>query len=397
MKSIAELSKQQDISELVSSLDTVPKDSQNSTLGSVLSKVSSSHSAVYIYDDNDEFMGLVSPYKTLYSGNYPYSTSVETILFRPPEITRQTSAYDAARHMLATKLYSLPVFEDGKPIGVIHSDSILRYVADTPELLGAVSEDVTPRNPVIASINSSVGEVYSLLRDQDVSRIILVNDTGVLAGIVTRSDLLQALIRPAVRRRFAPEGSDFGFYSRAGEKKFRTDASVREHAVTMADTLPADTKKSKLVTHLINSPHRSVVLVDSKRRPSGFLSIRDLLQALSPAVAGEAALLKVSISEVDIQASDLAEAEEYLQQFSSKLAQRMAAETIAVSVDGRKNTKGQTKAFDITLKAIPVAGEPIIASVEAWKLLDGVQSAAALIEKQRRRSGLSALETRQTQ
>lgn len=93
------------IKKYVSSLKTVVRSKGEDTLGSVLSRVNSSHEAVFIFDKQDEFLGLISPYKTLYSSNLPYTTKVSSIVFQPPLITEDMPIYTVAKHMLATKIY----------------------------------------------------------------------------------------------------------------------------------------------------------------------------------------------------------------------------------------------------------------------------------------------------
>ncbi len=397
MDQTAELTHKQDIADLVAPLDTITTSRTGKTLGSVLTNVTSSHSAVFIFDETDEFTGLVSPYKTLYASNFPYSTQVESVLLKPPAITRQTSIADAVGHMLATRIYTLPVFNDvGEPDSVIRAEDVLKHVAGTRALLRAVSDNIKPNKPITAPITSSVGEVYSLLKEKGVSRIVLTEESGALAGIVTRSDLMHAFIKPSVRRRFAGEGTVFGFYSRASEKKFRTDYPVRPYAVTMVSTLPARTGKSKIVTHLIESEHNSVVLVDSRHRPTGFLSIRDLLQAIAIPAAEETVPLIMNLPDSVAASHHRNTAQEYLAKFGSKLNKRIAVEKMTVTTEELKNTKAQAKALKITIMVTPVAGEPLIASVEDWDFLDGLQSATTLIEKQRRRLGRSVRETRTT-
>ncbi|KHE93452.1 MAG: hypothetical protein SCABRO_00747 [Candidatus Scalindua brodae] len=58
----------------LSSLDTIIRGDVEKTLGSALSLVDSSHSAVFIFNNENKFQGMISPYRTIYSNNYPYTT-----------------------------------------------------------------------------------------------------------------------------------------------------------------------------------------------------------------------------------------------------------------------------------------------------------------------------------
>lgn len=386
MADIAELTREMNIAELVAPLGTVVSESTNRTLSGVLPSVTSSHAGVFVYDEDGDFAGLVSKHKTLYSSNLPGSTSVESVLFVPPMITPETTMYDALTHMLASKIYSLPVFgKDEQPIGVIHGDDILRHLTDNPETLKALSSRIKPNKPITANINATSGEVHQLLKEKGVSRVILVTDTGALAGIITRSDLSNLLVAQSLKRRFPSEGSVAGSHSRGGEKEYREDHPVRRYAVTMVDTLPSGTRAHNLVTHLIESDHRSVVLTNRQQKPTGFLSFRDLLTAAAPSVLTEVAPITMNVPEDEIEHSDLVATEKYLERFWQKLKRRADIERVTVSAESIKNPKNHTKKFEITIRVIPVAGDPFIASAEDWEFLNTVQSAASSIERQLRR------------
>lgn len=386
MVEIADVTREMNIADLVAPLDTVKTESTDKTLSGVLPSVTSSHAGVFVYDEEGDFAGLISPHKALYSSSYPGSTSVESVLFVPPSITAETTVYDALTHILASKIYSLPVFgESGQPIGVIHADDILRSLTSEPETLKALSSKIKPNKPITADIDATSGEVHQLLKEKGVSRVILVSDTGVLAGIITRSDLSNLLVTQSMKRRFPSEGSVAGSHSRGGEKEYREDHPVRRFAVTLVDTLSDSTHAQSVVSHLIKSDHRSLVLVDRQQRPTGFLSLRDLLAAAAPSVLTEEAPITMNVPSDEIEYSDMRAAEKYLERFWQKIKRREDIERVVVSADGIKNAQNQTKKFEVTIRVTPVTGDPFIASAEDWEFLNAVQSAASSIEKQLRR------------
>ena len=383
---------QKEIADLISPQDAVPVSEADKTLGAVLPLVSSSHEAVFV-NDNGEFLGLISPHQALYAGSSPHTAKVRSILFVPPRITSRTTVNEAAEHMLASKIYGLPVFDANEPVGLISAQSVLNFIAGNPRLLKQLSESIKPNAPITANINSSISEIYNLLKDKEVSRVILVADNGQLAGIVTRSDLMSAFIKPRMRR-FPPEGTIAGFYSKAGEKKYTQDRPARRYATTMVDSLPGKTQRHQIVERLIKSPYNSIVLVDGRRKPTGFCSMHDLLRAVA-SVEPDASTPILMIKPGDsVPQAEQEAAEKYLRQFANKLEKRLAVEKISVSSKSAKNSKSQPNKFNVTIAVTPVAGEPLIATSGKWSYLDGVQSAAAMIEKRRRRTGLSRKQTR---
>jgi len=154
------------IVHLIKSLDTIVGRSPDETLGSVLSQVSSSHAAIFVFNTSNTFVGLISPQKTLYSSNYPYKTKISSILFKPPTITKNTPIYEVAEHMLATRIYSLPVLTvDGSVEGVIFAKDILSQIIGTPSLLQFLSNIIKPHYPITAHKNSTVKDIYHLMKE----------------------------------------------------------------------------------------------------------------------------------------------------------------------------------------------------------------------------------------
>lgn len=374
------------IKPFISPLTTVARSDAESTLGSALSLVDSSHEAVLIFDDEDKFLGLVSLFRSLYASSFPYTTKVSSVALSPPSMTEETLVYEAAEHMLATKIYALPVFHsNGELQGIVHGKKMLQEVAKDPELLEAVSSLVEPHPPITAPASSSVRDIFSALKERGVSRMIIVDENGRLAGIVARSDLMDAFIKPTPRMRFPKEGSVVGFYSRAGEKKFRQDESIRKYYTKLVESLPDKTPIEEVVAHLITSAHNTIVLVDKQRNPTGFLSVRDILQAVALLRPEEEVPLIVRKPSEAVGDDELARAREHLERFAQKFRRRMPYKTFEVASEELQNPVGDTRAFKLTFVVTPVAGEPFVAVTKQRTFLEGVRAGTALIEKQRKR------------
>lgn len=382
---------------LIKPLDTIVKNSPDETLGSVLSQVASSHAAVFVFDSNNTFVGLISPQKTLYDSNYPYKTKISSILFKPPTITRNTPLYEVAEHMLATRIYSLPIFTANSRVeGVIYAKDILNQIKDNPQLLKLISNITKPHYPITAHKKSTVKDIYHVMKEKGVSRVILTDDERDVAGIISRSDLMHAFIKPTPKRRFAKEGTYIGFYSLAGEKKFRKDIVVLKYATAFVSTISEETPMETIISKLITSQHNSVVLIDKYDKPTGLLSTRDLLQAVSLFRPEEEVPLILKNPSHSVSSNELEMAKEHLTRFGKKLKKRMAIEKIEVAAEESKNSREQTVEFNTTLIVTPTARKSLVAITKQRGFLDGIQEATEIIERKRRRKGLSKQETRES-
>lgn len=375
------------IKPYITSLDGIIRSTADTLLGSILSQSGSSHDPVFVFNADDTFVGLVTPFEAVFVSNSPRTTKLASLAIMPPTITADTPVYRVAKFMLAAKVYTLPVTNtEGVMIGVIKAEDILNEMKTNSALLEFVSGHITQHDPITTPITASVKDVFHALKKRGVSRMILTDETGSVAGIVTRGDLLPSMLQPTDKERFANEGSSAGLRSVAGEKKYRLEDPITKYATTMVDTQRVDVPVPELLSHLITSGYTNVVLVDTENKPAGFLSTRDILLALTklrPQSSINIMLKKPSDAVTD---EELDNATEYLEEWAQKLQLRMTIEKIEVTSQEPKNPVGITKKFNITLIVTPDAGNSLVAEVKDRDYLDGIREATNRIEKQQRRS-----------
>src|SRR3990167_6234617 len=143
------------------------------TVFQALSQVKSTHEAVFVLDNNDQFLGLVSPYKVLYQHKLLNQTKVSSVLIHPPLLSKNSNLTDTAGFMTSLRIYTLPVFGDNQRlIGYVRGGDLLRYALKNPALAKQLADQVSWREPVTASIDSSVRTIFSQLRSKNIARVI---------------------------------------------------------------------------------------------------------------------------------------------------------------------------------------------------------------------------------
>jgi acetoin utilization protein AcuB len=117
------------------------------------------------------------------------------------------SLFDARRRMLEHAIRQIPVVsEDGTLLGIV-SDRDIRAAALPAGLVPGFSpgeadrfmkntpvEQVMTRKVVTAMLTDTLEDAIVLLRDFRVNALPVVNDAGKVAGIITRTDVLDAFI-----------------------------------------------------------------------------------------------------------------------------------------------------------------------------------------------------------
>jgi CBS domain-containing protein len=130
-------------------------------------------------------------------------------------VTPHTSIQDAAQIMLQTHVSGLPVVDDaGKLVGIISESDFLRRgeigtcrrrtawlqfflgpgsaAADFVHERGRKVEDVMTQDPVTVGEETPLEDLVRLMEKKDIKRLPVMRGKA-LAGIVTRSNLLQAV------------------------------------------------------------------------------------------------------------------------------------------------------------------------------------------------------------
>jgi CBS domain-containing protein len=103
--------------------------------------------------------------------------------------TRDMPIRDVAVMMRDGDMGSVPVVEDGKLVGIVTDrDIVVRSVADGKDASSPVSEAMTTE---IFSVRPDdfVFEAIRMMGDKQVRRIPVVDDNGVLAGIIAMADI----------------------------------------------------------------------------------------------------------------------------------------------------------------------------------------------------------------
>jgi CBS domain-containing protein len=130
-------------------------------------------------------------------------------------VTPQATVEDAAKIMLRNHISGLPVQDDnGNVVGIVSQSDFLRRseigtgrkrpawlqffigpnraAADFVRERGRKVEDVMTEEPVTVTEDTTLEELVALMEKKDIKRLPVVSG-GVLKGIVTRSNLLQAV------------------------------------------------------------------------------------------------------------------------------------------------------------------------------------------------------------
>ena len=150
---------------------------------------------------------------------------VQEVMTREVVAVRERPPFhDLVRLLAKHRVSALPVVDgSGRVVGIVsESDLFLRQVEpirdgcgrllegrrrrlERVKAAGATAAEIMTAPAVTIRREEPVDEAARRMHDRGVKRLAVVNDIGVLIGIVTRGDLLKAYLRPdeAIRRELA--------------------------------------------------------------------------------------------------------------------------------------------------------------------------------------------------
>jgi len=115
-------------------------------------------------------------------------------------VSRDTSLLDAREILLRYKLKRLLVLDSkNRPIGIITEKDIAKtvYSLGDKSIKSVVVGGFMSKNLITVKKNSSIYDCAKLMKRHKISSIIVLNDDGTLAGLVTKTDLSSIFLTQA--------------------------------------------------------------------------------------------------------------------------------------------------------------------------------------------------------
>jgi CBS domain-containing protein len=110
--------------------------------------------------------------------------------------TPRASVRDIATQLVYNGFSGMPVTDpNGDVMGVITEADIIRVVTEGKQLETVTAQDIMSTKPVTVGVETPLEGVMKLLKEYHILRVP-VTDHGKLVGIISRSDVIKALLEP---------------------------------------------------------------------------------------------------------------------------------------------------------------------------------------------------------
>ena len=117
-------------------------------------------------------------------------------------VTASLSIYEASRIMRDARYRHLPVVTENKAlVGILSDRDVLKFLAErgTDPLrdMHSTANDVMASEVIAAAADAEIREIARVMFEDHIGSLPIVSVQGRVEGIVTRSDILRALVRHA--------------------------------------------------------------------------------------------------------------------------------------------------------------------------------------------------------
>ncbi|MFN3805040.1 MAG: CBS domain-containing protein [Pyrobaculum sp.] len=118
---------------------------------------------------------------------------VRDFLKKPPvALHAEATVEEAVAQMAAHNIGAVVIVDtEGRPLGIITERDVLRAIAKKTPLTAKALEVGTARDLVVAKMDDDIYEAMEKMRERKVRHLIVVDDLGKVAGVLSIRDLLE--------------------------------------------------------------------------------------------------------------------------------------------------------------------------------------------------------------
>jgi CBS domain-containing protein/ribosome-associated translation inhibitor RaiA len=224
-----------------------------------------------IVTDDGEYAGVIGK-KQLVRSHVEDDTKAEKMMVSAPKVGRTDDVREVARVLVEGDTKIAPVFEAERLWGIVTTDAILEAVLENLDALTV--EQIYTENVITINESNRIGQTINLLREHSISRLPVLDDDGLLSGMVTTHDIVDVVVRDMDK---ATRGD------RAGEIDRVLDIPAYDIMSSPVATTTQSESVRDAVQRMLENDYTGLVVTpaDDDREVIGILTKTDVLRALT--------------------------------------------------------------------------------------------------------------------
>ena len=240
-------------------------------LGKVRSVFDAENPKGIIVTSDGDYEGVITERQLLQS-HVEDDAKAASLTTPAPKVDRDEDVRVTARMLVEGSRKVAPIFENGSLWGIVTEDDILSAVLENLDALDV--GDIYSDDPITLSKGDTVGVAINRLREHTISRLPVLDERGLLSGIVTIHDVVNVVIRNMDK----PTTGD-----RAGEMDRILDIPVADVLSSPVETVSLDDSVDDAVAVMLDNDYSGLVVTkaENDRVILGVVTKTDVLRALS--------------------------------------------------------------------------------------------------------------------
>jgi CBS domain-containing protein len=198
-------------------------------------------------------------------------SNVDGVMFKPHCIDKDTPTIDAICELIDSGQRAAPIVADNnKLVAIVTYYDIMKRGAESLILKDTEVTKVMTRNPLCVETADSIGKARSIMKKNNIGRVLVVDAKDKLKGIVTGGDILKKIYKPK-RKMTVGEVK--------GENVPRMVHPVSLIMSTPVITADIDANLAEIANLMQTHDIRSVPIVKDEV-PRGIVTIQDIMKYL---------------------------------------------------------------------------------------------------------------------
>jgi CBS domain-containing protein len=241
-------------------------------LGKVRSIFEQDNPKGIVVTNDGEYVGVITERQLLQSHIEDNAKVNVLVRSNVPRIGREDGVRNVARMLVEGGTKVAPVFEGEDLWGIVTEDAILRAVLDNLDVLTV--EQIYTDEVISLRESDHLGKAINYLRENDISRLPVVNENGQLSGMVTTHDIADFAVRTMERQQKG---------DRSGDTDRMLDLPVYDMMNSPVETIAREESVKTAVERMFETDYAGLVVTpgDDGAAVAGILTKTDVLRALT--------------------------------------------------------------------------------------------------------------------
>jgi CBS domain-containing protein/ribosome-associated translation inhibitor RaiA len=282
-----------------------------------------------VLDENAHFLGMLYAKQFLTTNVIP-SSKLGSFLTKTPALNVNDSIEKSVELFMTAGNRALPVLVNGKLYGIVSENDIL-LTSD----FGHATVDQIMSGAIVVEEHSTISNALSKMRRYNISRLPVINSSGVLIGVVSALDVANLIAVPRERATKSP-----GIGTAVTVRDVRVKEIMRRPIAVEIGT--------RLNTAVEKFRGNEEVIVTGNARPIGIVTPKDALELVLPRRAEPA----IHIAHID-EDNTRVEIEEQFSRFIKKIQGKLGnIRLVIIYADKHKTHKYSLRVRTITDKGV---------------------------------------------